>query len=184
MYPRYLSCFNKFGLTPSASCPVNRNVKDKECLSLVSVLKGCTCIYVSLFLKVYNDIHINKILSSSYDQDFRFTIRNRGFPTRMVYLDIIVEIHHSGQKPSKWVKSLVCLNHGKQGSIPVSCSLGRHLTTWPPRRWTAKKRKKKQKKPSTHQCTFLQVEVVEHHIAWNKITIIFITIISVESYWL
>ena len=32
MYLSYLPCINKFGLPPSASCPVNRSVNDEECL--------------------------------------------------------------------------------------------------------------------------------------------------------
>ena len=42
MYLIYLSCFHKFGLPPSAICPVIINVKDGECLPLVLDLKGWT----------------------------------------------------------------------------------------------------------------------------------------------
>ena len=45
LYLSYLLCINKFGLPPTASCPVNRNVNDKECLPLVSVSKGCTSVF-------------------------------------------------------------------------------------------------------------------------------------------
>ena len=44
MYLRYLPCIKKFGSTLPASYPVNRNVKDEECLPLASVsclLVGC-----------------------------------------------------------------------------------------------------------------------------------------------
>ena len=40
MYLSHCSCINKFLLPPTASCPVNRNVNDEECLPLVSVSKG------------------------------------------------------------------------------------------------------------------------------------------------
>ena len=73
MYLRYLSCIKKFGLPPSASCPVNRNVNDEECLPLVSVSKGC----VSVF-QVQSHVHINKILEKSlpHNQDFPFSVRH------------------------------------------------------------------------------------------------------------
>ena len=35
MYLRYLLCIKKFGLLPSASCLVNRNVTDEKCLPLI-----------------------------------------------------------------------------------------------------------------------------------------------------
>ena len=44
MYLSYLPCINRFGLIPSASCPVNSNVNDEECLPFVSVSKGCTSV--------------------------------------------------------------------------------------------------------------------------------------------
>ena len=40
----YLLYINKFGLPPSASCPVNRNVNDEECHPLVSASKRCTSV--------------------------------------------------------------------------------------------------------------------------------------------
>ena len=56
MYLSYLLCINKFGLPPSASCPVNRNVNDEACLPLVSVSKRCRFVF-----EVWNHVHINKI---------------------------------------------------------------------------------------------------------------------------
>ena len=45
MYLNYLRCVKKFGLPPYASCLVNRNVKDEECLPSVSVSNGCTDLF-------------------------------------------------------------------------------------------------------------------------------------------
>ena len=61
MYLSYLLCINKFGLPPSASCPVNRNVNGEECLPVVSVAKG----YASVFA-AYSHVHINNILGEEF----------------------------------------------------------------------------------------------------------------------
>ena len=45
-YLRYLPCIKKFGLPPSASCPVNRNITSEECFHLESFQRD-----VHLFLK-------------------------------------------------------------------------------------------------------------------------------------
>ena len=37
MYQSYFSCIKRFGRTPSASCPVYRNVNDEERLPSMSV---------------------------------------------------------------------------------------------------------------------------------------------------
>ena len=60
MYLNCLLCI-MLGLPPSASCPVNRNVNDDECLPLVSVSKGC----ISVF-EVQNHVHIKKILREEF----------------------------------------------------------------------------------------------------------------------
>ena len=44
----YLPSINKFGLPPSVSCPVNRNVNEEECLLLGISLKGYTSLFWSL----------------------------------------------------------------------------------------------------------------------------------------
>ena len=74
MHLRYLSCIKKFSLPSSASCPVNRNVKDEEYLPLVSVSKGCT----SLLLKFRMTFTLTKYSekSSTHDRDFPLTVRN------------------------------------------------------------------------------------------------------------
>ena len=46
MYPMYLPCIKNFGLPPSVLCPVNRNVKDQECLLLVSVFEGLNLLFL------------------------------------------------------------------------------------------------------------------------------------------
>ena len=44
MYLRYLACVNKFGLPPSASCPVNSNVNDMSSFG-VGFKRTYTCFY-------------------------------------------------------------------------------------------------------------------------------------------
>ena len=49
-YPyRYPALIKKFGLPPSASCLVRRNVKDERCLPLVLVSKECTSLFFFFF---------------------------------------------------------------------------------------------------------------------------------------
>ena len=45
MYVSYLLSIYKFGLPPSASSPVNRNVNDEESLPFMSVSKDCTSVF-------------------------------------------------------------------------------------------------------------------------------------------
>ena len=45
MYLSYLSCISRFGLPPSDSFPVNRNVNDEECPPLVTVSKGINLLF-------------------------------------------------------------------------------------------------------------------------------------------
>ena len=73
MYPSYLLCISKFGLPPSASCQVNRNVNDEECLPLVSVSKGC-----NLSLKFRITFTLTNFIEKSLPQntDFPSTVRN------------------------------------------------------------------------------------------------------------
>ena len=55
MYLSYLPRIKKFGLPPSVSFLVDRNVHDEESLPLVSVSKGCT-FFFKVWIDVYNNI--------------------------------------------------------------------------------------------------------------------------------
>ena len=55
MYLSYLSCIKKFGLPPSPSSQVKRNVNDEECLPRYRFQSDD-----HLFFEVQNDIHIKK----------------------------------------------------------------------------------------------------------------------------
>ena len=63
MYLSYLLCINKFGLTPSASCPVKETSTTKS-LPWVSVSKGCTSVF-----EPQNHVHINIILSQEFNNN-------------------------------------------------------------------------------------------------------------------
>ena len=55
MYLSYLPGINKFCLPPSASCPVDRNTTNEECLLLQSFQRD-----VHLFFQVKNDVALTK----------------------------------------------------------------------------------------------------------------------------
>ena len=73
MYLSYLLCINKFGLPPSASCPVNRTSTTKSVFLWYRFQRD-----VHLFLKFRITFTSTKFLEKSlpHNRDFPFTVRN------------------------------------------------------------------------------------------------------------
>ena len=76
VYLSYLPCIKKFGLPPSASCPVHRNVRNKECLPLVSVSKGRTSLFMFRMAFTFNYLEKGRVSRprfSVYHQKWVYT---------------------------------------------------------------------------------------------------------------
>ena len=76
VYLSYLPCINKFGLPPSASCLVDRNVNDKECLNLYWFQRDVHDTTSYLKFGVMFTITKYSEKSPSYDGDLPFSVRN------------------------------------------------------------------------------------------------------------
>ena len=61
MYLSYLPGIKKFGLPPSDSCPVNRNITNEECLLLESFQRD-----VHLCFEVWNDVTLTKYFRDEF----------------------------------------------------------------------------------------------------------------------